>query len=227
MRIVITSGGTEEPLDGVRYITNFSTGATGAGLAAYCCRERAEVNLLHGYRAVTPDPHPRLRCLRYRSFQDLDFLLRKVLKEDEPVDAVIHLAAVSDFSPVSIELPDGREIPAGSEGKLPSDQSSLKVRMVRNEKIIRKIRSYAAPRRILLVGFKLTNSALETERSSAVQQLLEDADLDYLIHNDLSEITGTSHRTVMYSGAGRIISRSETKAALYKTLYRELATKQE
>jgi len=227
MRVVITSGGTEEPLDGVRYITNFSTGATGAGLAAYFCRHGAEVILLHGYRSVTPEPHPRLRCLHYRSFSDLDSGLRQVLADEEDIDAVIHLAAVSDFSPVSIELPDGREIPAGSDGKLPSDVSSLNIRMVRNHKILQRIRSYAAPRRITLVGFKLTNSAVEAQRNSAVRKILEDTDLDFLIHNDLSEITETTHRFAMHTGTGDIVARCETKAELYGELFRALSAREE
>jgi len=54
MNILVTAGATREPLDAVRFLSNVSTGSTGAALAdAFAARNHC-VTLLHGESAVTP-----------------------------------------------------------------------------------------------------------------------------------------------------------------------------
>ena len=55
MRVLVTAGGTEEPIDGVRRLAKLSTGATGATIAAHFAERGAEVLLLHGERAAPCD----------------------------------------------------------------------------------------------------------------------------------------------------------------------------
>ena len=52
MRVLVTAGGTEEPLDGVRRLSNISTGATGLELARTFAKKGAEVVLLHAERVA-------------------------------------------------------------------------------------------------------------------------------------------------------------------------------
>src|SRR5690242_2028312 len=98
-RILLTSGATREPIDGVRFITNFSTGQTGAELADAFQAAGYPVLLLAGEGAVAPE---KAEFRRYSSFQDLDAKLREVLGA-QSFDAIIHLAAVSDYSVASVE----------------------------------------------------------------------------------------------------------------------------
>ncbi len=70
MRILITSGGTEEPIDGVRYITNFSTGRTGAVIADYLAACGVETVLVHGRHAVLPETD--MERYSFTTFTDLD-----------------------------------------------------------------------------------------------------------------------------------------------------------
>ena len=116
MKILVTAGGTEEPVDGVRRLTNTSTGATGGVLARTFAEHGAEVLLLHAARA--PLDSVAVERDTFVTFADLENALRRHLGAGD-WDAVIHLAAVSDYSVASIEV-DGRSVPHGDQGKIGS-----------------------------------------------------------------------------------------------------------
>lgn len=223
MNFLITAGGTEEPLDGVRYITNFSTGRTGAALASYLAEVGHKVILLHGYHALLPDlgklakeGKGSIRTVRYRTFSDLNREIRQLLIVDESIDAIVHLAAVSDYSPVSISIPGGVEQSLSQEGKLSSTPEYFSIHMKRNHKIIAHLREYAGDRNVVVVGFKLTNTLNQEERRSAVQKLSETADCDLIIHNDLHEIgEGDAHGASIFLGDGTFIEEVTTKTMLF------------
>lgn len=236
MKYLITSGGTEEPLDGVRYITNFSTGKTGAGLASYLAAGGHDVLLLHGHHAALPDmtalakssriggrgsSHGSIRTVRYRTFRDLDREIHQLLLADETIEVVVHLAAVSDYSPVSISIPDGAELIPGDNGKISSAPEFLSVNFKRNHKIITAIRGYAGYRKLILVGFKLTNTSNTEEQKQAVDQLLHEVDCDLLVHNDLGRIGEKGeHAASIYLGDGTLMEQVTTKEMLYRHLER-------
>lgn len=231
MKILITSGGTEEPLDGVRYITNFSTGRTGAGLASYAASQGNDIVLLHGYHAVLPEkPETKsgtIETIRYRTFSDLDAQLQKILESDKEIDVVIHLAAVSDYTPETIETPEGISSLAGGEGKISSGSETMIVRFRRNYKILSRIRGYARGRAIVLTGFKLTNTSVPNEKMTAIQKILQDKTCDLLVHNDLNEIGKTQddtlHTASIYSAEGTLLIRTDTKQQLFEQLYTHIS----
>lgn len=236
MKILITSGGTEEPLDGVRYITNFSTGRTGAGLAAYAASQGSDVVLLHGFHAILPEKletgrpevkNGTIETIRYRTFSDLDTQLQNILETDKEIDIVIHLAAVSDYTPETIETPDRKPYPAGGEGKISSESETMLVLFRRNYKILSRIRGYAQGRAIILTGFKLTNTVDQKEKIQAVQKIVQYGLCDLLVHNDLNEIGKTPedprHAASIYSAAGHLISQTDTKQQLFEQLYTHIS----
>ena len=66
MKILVTLGGTEEPLDGVRCLSNRSTGSTGRAIAAHFASRGAQVTLLHAERVQVGDLS--LTTASYRTF---------------------------------------------------------------------------------------------------------------------------------------------------------------
>src|SRR3989344_7621556 len=97
MRILLTSGATREPIDSVRFISNFSTGKTGAAIASFFELNGASVSFLHGEDSFVPKG---LRDTQeFSAFEDLNERLKRRLSSSK-YDAVIHAAAVSDYSPV-------------------------------------------------------------------------------------------------------------------------------
>ncbi|MEX2044583.1 MAG: bifunctional phosphopantothenoylcysteine decarboxylase/phosphopantothenate--cysteine ligase CoaBC, partial [Opitutus sp.] len=109
LRVLITSGGTAEPVDGVRVLTNTSTGRTGALIAGHFARAGHEVVLLRAHNAGQPAGAVREEV--FGTFGELDALLTRFLGAED-FDAVIHAAAVGDFSVAGIEV-DGIRRPPG------------------------------------------------------------------------------------------------------------------
>lgn len=189
MKILITLGATAEPIDGVRFITNFSSGATGSFLADALTRKEHKVLALC---AKTAKCLPNL-CEKdfFTDFSSLDNMLKKTLKK-ENFDLLIHLAAVSDFSPALI-ICGGKKMRPQDVKKLPSDKD-LRIELKRNFKIVERIKTYAANSPVL-VAFKLTNGAKGKAIMEAVSKV-KGADL--VVHNDLEQISSKTRRFCIY-----------------------------
>lgn len=216
MKILITSGGTEEPIDGVRYITNFSTGKTGAVLADKLAEKGADVTLLHGHRAVLPLGD--IQKESFTSFSDLNGKLEKFLSSGE-FDAVIHLAAVSDFSVDYMEREDGTRLEPDDKGKISSD-GGLNLHLKRNFKILEKLKSYCPEgREPVVTGFKLTDTDQIEEMEKAVKKLLGSGKVDYVVHNNLRDIREDRHPARIYVSNGDLLYRTETKEELADRLF--------
>lgn len=97
-RIVITAGGTREPLDPVRFLGNRSSGRQGFALALVAAARGAQVTLIAANVDV-PTP-PGVRRIDVTTAEDLrDATHAAVHGSDGPVDAVVMAAAVADFRP--------------------------------------------------------------------------------------------------------------------------------
>lgn len=213
MRVLITSGGTEEAIDGVRRITNSSTGRTGAIIAEFFAEHGAEVLLLRAEKAVAAPPNVTER--RYRSYADLSDALKEIL-DAEKWDAVIHLAAVSDYTVAEVKV-DGKPFPPGGPGKIGSGKD-LKIRLKPTSKILDSLRSWSANPHLTVVGFKLTDGADQKEQDEAVAEIFRRGGADYVVHNDLSEIHENRHPAALWSSKG-LLKRTETKEDLAAALF--------
>lgn len=226
MRILITSGGTSEAIDAVRSVTNTSTGRTGAALAETICKMGHQVILVHARAAILPAACDRLETHSYVSFKDLDALLRRLLREDDAIDAVIHCAAVSDFSPEYVLLDDGKLIRCSQEAKLDSSLGWT-IHMKPNHKILDQLRlySYGSGRResVKVVGFKLTATDSRRVQMRSVKTILERGVCDLLVHNDLSGVTPDRHEATIYDGSKRVVARCHNDQMIAASLMRELA----
>jgi phosphopantothenoylcysteine synthetase/decarboxylase len=187
MKYLLTSGGTREPIDAVRYIGNKSTGATGAQLAEIFASAGNSVTCLIAEGAALPQ-NSTCEIFRYTDFQSLDVLIKKQLQE-QSFDAVIHLAAVSDYSVALIETQNRTQNqtqalnshPPSPYLKLDSG-SDLILHLKKNFKIIDRIKKYAQGE-LKLVGFKLTATDNAKEAEKAVNALFDHAPIDFVVHN--------------------------------------------
>jgi phosphopantothenoylcysteine decarboxylase/phosphopantothenate--cysteine ligase len=146
-RILVTAGGTKEPIDDVRFITNKSSGKMGAALAEACFLHDADVLLLRSNSSVRPRYH-----VKEKTFETADELESLLLKEIQTYDICIHTAAVSDF------------VIAKKRGKLLSNSSHV-IKLNPRKKILDLIKKRNS--KIFLVAFKaevgLSNKALIAE----------------------------------------------------------------
>jgi phosphopantothenoylcysteine decarboxylase/phosphopantothenate--cysteine ligase len=141
-RIVVTAGGTEEPIDAVRVISNRSSGKMGFALAEEAGRMGADVRLIAARTSAAPPPGiARTEALTAAA------LKRAVLAAMPDADALVMAAAVSDFTPAR-----------AARGKIPRG-GALALALRPTEDILASVRR-EFPRK-LLVGFAIETENLE------------------------------------------------------------------
>ena len=146
-RILVTAGGTREPIDPVRFIGNRSSGKQGVALALAAADRGAEVTLIAANLEV--DVPATVQVVRVRSTLDLE---KAATSAAETADVVIMAAAVADYRPETV-----------ADAKIKKDVQGdvLDLRLVKNPDILAGL---AAHRRAgqVIVGF-----AAETEPDDA------------------------------------------------------------
>ena len=142
MRILLTCGPSYEPIDDVRRITNFSTGALGVRLAAVLAEAGHDVTCFKGVGATT---HDRAGAAKVVPFSTNDDLLARLaaVERREDVGAFLHVAALADFKV---------RRDAGSERKLSSRAGEITLTLVPAAKAISQLRGLFPKARI--VGWK-------------------------------------------------------------------------
>jgi len=93
-KVVVTAGGTQEPLDPVRVLTNRSSGKQGYALVQAALDAGAQVTLITTPTALTPPVGADVI-----NVETAKQMLDSVLKESDDCDALIMAAAVADFRP--------------------------------------------------------------------------------------------------------------------------------
>ncbi len=105
MRVIITCGPSHEPIDGVRRLTNFSTGELGLLLAAELSRAGHDVVCMKGEGAVSRVDPGAAQMIPFATNADLLALLREL--GGRGADAVLHAAALCDYEMQSAHSGDG------------------------------------------------------------------------------------------------------------------------
>lgn len=213
MQVLITGGGTSERIDDVRFITNFSTGATAALIADVFSFYGVQVKLLHGKNAQVGSGNYEREG--FEGFVSLNEILKHEL-ETKSYDAVIHLAAVSDYSVESVEL-NGKKYAPRDLRKLDSE-GGVSLHLKKNFKILDCLKAYSQNKKLCVVGFKLTSQFSEEERQKAVTKLLSSQCVDFVVHNDLSEIKGEMHLATLYDNQQNVIQKTQNKNELALSL---------
>lgn len=180
-KVLISAGGTQEPIDDVRVISNKSTGKTAAFIADQFIANGFTVTYLAAENAKLPT----FECevAKFTDFHSLENKLRDLLPKD--YSTFIHAAAVSDYSVVP------------NEGKINSDSEELTLKLKRNPKLIELVKKLNP--NIKLVGFKLTSTTDEKLVNEKITKLFEQAQCDLVVHNDWSTVKSDKHTFNVYS----------------------------
>ena len=159
--IVVTAGGTQEPIDPVRHITNRSSGRMGYALAEAARDRGASVTLITAPTTLTEPPG--LKIVRVRTAEEMKKAVLKAVAGD---DALIMAAAVADYRPKST-----------AEAKIKKDSPDLTLELVRTPDILAEVRGS-----FIRVGF-----AAESEDLVAnARKKLEQKKLDLIVANDIT-----------------------------------------
>jgi phosphopantothenoylcysteine synthetase/decarboxylase len=211
--VLVTAGGTAEPVDGVRVLTNTSTGATGAAIADRLAAAGHEVLLLRAHTAARATGPCQEET--FMTFAELENALDRLLGTDR-FDTVIHAAAVSDYG-VDSMIVAGGVVPAGRQGKIESVDAPL-LRLRPHPKLVDGLRRLTG-RPLTVVAFKLTHGADRAEAEAAVRRLLAHSGVDYVVHNDLTERTDAEKfPSRIHRADGSLVGQCPDRAALASAL---------
>ena len=171
-KIVITAGPTIEPLDPVRYMTNFSSGKMGYALAEEAKKRGGEVVLITGPVNLTP-PYG-VEIIKINTTIEM---LNAVEKNFGDCDILIKAAAPLDYRPETV-----------SKDKIKKNGESLQLKFVPNPDIAAHFGKFK--RNQIIVGFAAeTNNVIEYAKGK-----LKKKNFDFIVVNDISK-DGAGFRT--------------------------------
>ena len=210
MRCVITAGPTFEPLDQVRRLTNFSTGRLGSELASFLVNHGHSVTLLIGQQATYRGERHASRVETFTTTQSLSDHLQAL--SAEPIDAVFHAAAVSDFSFGKLwarqETGELKELKAG---KVSTRQGSLLAELLPTPKIIAQLRTWFPE--AVLVGWKYEVDGDRAAVLRAAENQMAECHTSACVVNGPAYGTGFG----LVTGPGKLVELGDSKA-LFQSL---------
>lgn len=229
MKILITAGGTSEKIDQVRSITNHSTGRLGKTIAeTFLHSSSARIDYVTTANAVKPETNEKIMLHLIESTLELLTVLKDLLKNNV-YDAIIHSMAVSDFTPAfslseeqlatsitkaplsSETLPEWftaqENMPQQAE-KISSNTEHLVIVLKKTPKIISYLREWQPTAKI--IGFKLLVDVSKEQLLAVAKESILKNRTDYLLANDLTEITEQSHHGYLLSANGAV-KEAQTK----------------
>jgi phosphopantothenoylcysteine synthetase/decarboxylase len=190
MKILVTAGNSQTPIDRVRAITNVFTGRTGAQIAARAFDRGHAVTLLtsrpdvlDSVPGVRPRTGPNWSILPYCTFDDLESAMGEVIRSGG-FDAVIHAAAVSDYRVAGVFTHRDGKFEDASAGKVKSSHPELWLKLVPTPKLVDKVRSewrFAG----VLVKFKLEVGSSEDELRAIGERARLRSRADLIVANTL------------------------------------------
>jgi len=152
-RVVISAGGTREPLDPVRFLGNRSSGKQGYALAEVAAARGAEVTLISANVAL-----PAPEGVRLVQVQTAVELGEAVAKAAQDCDVVVMAAAVADFRPAQysdVKIKKSYDDTVRNDAGVPdADQTAPTIRLVRNPDVLAElVQTRGSATSPLIVGF--------------------------------------------------------------------------
>lgn len=175
--VVVTAGGTREPLDPVRYLGNRSSGKQGIALAEMAAAAGAQVHLIAGITdAEPPADQPRITVERIEAADELQQAVDQAAAD---ADVLIMAAAVADFRPADY---------AQAKIKKTDDGQNPVITLERNPDILAGVvsrREQTAHGPEVIVGFAAETGDSETDPLVLAQQKLVRKGCDLLVLNQV------------------------------------------
>jgi phosphopantothenoylcysteine decarboxylase / phosphopantothenate---cysteine ligase len=164
-RVLVSAGGTREPLDAVRFLGNRSSGRMGVALAEEARKRGAEVTLLAANLALVPP-----RGVEVVETPTAAAMLDEAVARGD-ADVVLMAAAVADYRPAE-----------AAEGKRPKDERAWQVTLEPTADVLRTLGERRTNGQVL-IGF----AADRGDRGPArAHEKLEHKHVDLMVYNDVS-----------------------------------------
>lgn len=228
INIVITAGGTSEPIDKVRKITNSSTGRLGSIIANKLIQRKdiEKIFYITTKKAIKPQIGAltlaglceKLEIIEIETTMQLKETVEKVLLNNK-IDYFIHAMAVSDYyvdyvstaNIIANELKDSNDFEEtlknpinklDKTNKISSYEDNLVIVLKQTPKIIGLIKELSPNTH--LFGFKLLDDVGKEYLIEIASKLRDKNNCDYVIANDLKDIRNGNHKAFIIDKAGNI-----------------------
>lgn len=204
-KLLITAGGTREPIDGVRSITNRSSGKMGIALARAALKRGAEVKLIVG--SVSVDLPKGAEVIRVTTTDDM---YREVMANLPWADCIIKAAAPADY-----------KVENATTHKLKDKELTLK--LVKNVDIAREVGKAKGDKKLVIFAAE-TDDLLEYAKDKLIKK-----GADLVVANDVGkEGAGfecdTNEVTIMDTMGGVISSGKRTKDEISEIILDKILT---
>ncbi len=189
LQVVVSAGGTREPIDPVRFIGNRSSGKMGVAIAEAARDRGASVTLIAGAMSVSPP-----RGMTVVEATTAATMRQAVLRAAAGADLLVMAAAVADFAPKR-----------ASTRKIKRGGGDLQIDLVPNPDIIAEVGEMADGTRPFLIGFAAESDELEANALSK----LRDKGLDLIVGNRVGgpfDAIGSDENKVIVFGAEGVLS---------------------
>jgi len=162
-RIIVSAGGTQEPIDPVRYIGNYSSGKMGFAIAEAARNRGAFVTLISASTSVPPPPG--IELIRVQTALQMR---EAVIEESYKANALIMAAAVADYRPKET-----------ASGKIKRKPKELKLELTKTPDIIGEVSG-----NLIKVGFAAESEDLLKNATGK----LKEKGLDLIVANDITAV---------------------------------------
>jgi phosphopantothenoylcysteine decarboxylase / phosphopantothenate---cysteine ligase len=209
-RVLVTAGGTREPLDAVRFLGNRSSGRMGSAVAAEARRRGADVTLVASNLSV---PAPvGVDVVQAPTAEDV---ARETLARGD-ADVVVMAAAVADYRPAEAE-----------QEKRPKGDRPWMVTLEPATDVLRELGA-CRTRGQLLVGFAADRGERGLERA---REKLGNKRVDLIVFNDVSRddigFDAADNEVVLVSGSGERRIQKAAKERIAAAILDEVAVRLE
>ena len=159
--VVVTAGGTQEPIDPVRYISNRSSGKMGHALAEAARDRGADVTLITAHTSL-PEP-TGVNVIRVGTAEEMRQAVQNVAPK---ANALIMAAAVADYRPIR-----------AAKDKIKKGRAGLTLELEQIPDILGRVKG-----NFIKVGFAAESSSLVENAKKKVEQKR----LDFIVANDIT-----------------------------------------
>lgn len=204
-KVVITAGPTQEMLDPVRYLTNYSSGKMGYALATALQIAGAEVTLISG-----PTHLPKPLNVKFINVKSAADMLSAVLENTTKDSIFISSAAVADYRMANPAL---QKIKKGLD-------DTLELKLIKNPDILKEVAHKKLAK--YTIGFAAETNDLITN----AQKKLQEKQVDMLIANEVGENIGFNsdeNAVTIFLGNKNICLEKENKISLAGKIVKILA----
>ena len=210
LRVLVTAGGTHEPIDKVRFIGNRSSGRMGRAVAREALRLGAEVAVV---AANVEAKEPGTKWVDVETYAEVEEATTRLAPY---TDALIMAAAISDFTPAEV-----------NESKIRRGDTKMDLRLVETGDILKCIRESNPD--LFMVGFAATFG----DPVPDAREKLESKKVDFMVGNDISLESGgfgsEENEVYIVDRSGEhfvpLTAKTEVARAILDALVREIGNK--